>query len=95
MKIDDKEKNPFGKYLIITEDYGYSKNDKDRANLVIFLWNNHHDHHSFGLDIQKMEPHFVIAKNIYGWYDKHTKLPLILLPDVLKDPSGALKWRPL
>lgn len=97
MNIKTIAKNPYGKYLIISEDYPYNKNEEDRANLVIVIWNNEHESYSdsYGngtLEIRKIEPVFYIKKNIFGFYDENIRLPIHLLPEVLKNPSGKLKW---
>lgn len=97
MKINTKLQNEYGKYLIISEDYPFSKNEEDRANLVIVIWNNEHEPYSDSydggtLEIRKIEPIFYIKKNIFGFYDEQIRLPIHLLPEVLKNPSGKLKW---
>ena len=97
MKIDTKLQNEYGKYLIISEDYPFSKNEEDRANLVIVIWNNEHESYSDScgggtLEIRKIEPIFYIKKNTFGFYDEQIRLPIHLLPEVLKNPSGKLKW---
>jgi hypothetical protein len=96
MNILTNSKNKFGKYLVVTEDYPFNKNEEDRANLMIVIWNNNHESYSDGemgtLDIQAIEPIFCIKKNIYGFSDENVRLPISLLPDVLKDPSQPLQW---